>query len=332
MFILQQNRLFRQAALVTICLRYPLPQPPVPRRTGFLLTWFVTAMRKPSMDRRSGACRAAALMSAALMAAAPVAAAGIYGYTDAEGTLRLTDIPDDPRFELLLAEHDGSAPLVGAKLLPMRSRPYHAEIATAARIHGVDPALLHAVISAESAYRAQAGFTWDAANLRASLPQAQQFVSKEYRKGFEVVGLLAPLYLVELIAVVVKKDVAFSVLILRWFQPFLVVGFIRVKGDRCGSLPVADVAGPTFRMRFPGRLVDGFALLQDGDVLSTVALTRGDKTDAAMAMLLVVPRKKSAAEAACILDTSESFWELWNIFNSLKSCFREGIVVADMRP
>ena len=75
------------------------------------------------MDRRSGACRAAALMAAALMAAAPVAAAGIYGYTDAEGTLRLTDIPDDPRFELLLAEHDGSAPLVGAKLLPMRSRP-----------------------------------------------------------------------------------------------------------------------------------------------------------------------------------------------------------------
>jgi hypothetical protein len=39
------------------------------------------------------------------------------------------------------------------------------------------------------AYRAGAGFTWDADNLKASLPKAQEFVTKEYRKGFEVVGL-----------------------------------------------------------------------------------------------------------------------------------------------
>jgi hypothetical protein len=39
------------------------------------------------------------------------------------------------------------------------------------------------------AFRAGAGFNWDAENLKASLPKAQEFVSKEYRKGFEVVGL-----------------------------------------------------------------------------------------------------------------------------------------------
>lgn len=105
------------------------------------------------MDRH--AVLAGALI-AALLAPALVAAAGIYGYTDADGTLRLTDVPDDPRFELLLAEHEDRAPAFGAKLLPMKSRPYHAEIAAAARSHGIEPALLHAVISAESAYRAQA--------------------------------------------------------------------------------------------------------------------------------------------------------------------------------
>jgi soluble lytic murein transglycosylase-like protein len=92
-----------------------------------------------------------------LLAASPCAGAqAIYGMVDPDGTLRLTDIPDDPRFELLLAEHDGSTRVVGTKLLPMQARPFHAEIAAAARTHGLEPALLHAVISAESAYRPRA--------------------------------------------------------------------------------------------------------------------------------------------------------------------------------
>lgn len=109
-------------------------------------------------------------VAAALAVALPATAKGIFGYTDADGTLRLTDIPDDPRFELLLAEHDGSAPALGAKLLPMKSRPYHAEIAAAARAHGLEPALLHAVISTESAYRAQAISTKGARGLMQVMP------------------------------------------------------------------------------------------------------------------------------------------------------------------
>jgi soluble lytic murein transglycosylase-like protein len=96
------------------------------------------------------------VIACTLLCVGHAAAAGIYGYTTPDGTLHLTDMPDDPRFELLLAEHEGRAPVVGRKLLPMRSRPYHEDIAAAARSHGLDAALLHAVISVESAYRVEA--------------------------------------------------------------------------------------------------------------------------------------------------------------------------------
>ncbi|MFO0264068.1 MAG: gfo/Idh/MocA family oxidoreductase, partial [Planctomycetota bacterium] len=40
------------------------------------------------------------------------------------------------------------------------------------------------------AFRSGKKFEWDAAKLEAkNCPEAQAFVSKEYRKGFEVVGL-----------------------------------------------------------------------------------------------------------------------------------------------
>ena len=50
-------------------------------------------------------------------------------------------------------------------------------------------ALTETVLLGIVAFRAGAGFTWNAEQLKASLPRAQEYVSKEYRKGFEVVGL-----------------------------------------------------------------------------------------------------------------------------------------------
>ncbi len=50
-------------------------------------------------------------------------------------------------------------------------------------------ALTETVLLGIVAFRAGAGFQWDAENLKASLPKAQEYVSKEYRKGYEVVGL-----------------------------------------------------------------------------------------------------------------------------------------------
>jgi soluble lytic murein transglycosylase-like protein len=102
------------------------------------------------------ALRFALACAVATLVAGGAQAASIYGFVESDGTLRLTDIPDDPRYRLLLAEHEGTSRAVGAKLLPMSSRPFHAEIAAAARRNGLEPALVHAVISAESAYRAQA--------------------------------------------------------------------------------------------------------------------------------------------------------------------------------
>ena len=54
---------------------------------------------------------------------------------------------------------------------------------------GYSGPLTETVLLGIVAFRAGAGFTWNAEQLKASLPRAQEYVSKEYRKGFEVVGL-----------------------------------------------------------------------------------------------------------------------------------------------
>lgn len=112
--------------------------------------------------------------AACLLIAAPCPAAGIYGYTAADGTLHLSDVPDDPRFELLLAEHEGRGPFPGRAPLAMKVRPYHAHIAAAAREHGMDAALLHAVISVESAYRVEAVSPKGARGLMQVMPATAQ--------------------------------------------------------------------------------------------------------------------------------------------------------------
>jgi soluble lytic murein transglycosylase-like protein len=129
---------------------------------------------------------AAALALVLAAAASPTHASPIYGFEEPDGTLRLTDIPDDPRYRLLLAEHEGTSRAVGAKLLPMSSRPFHAEITAAARRHGLEPALLHAVISAESAYRAQAVSHKGARGLMQVMPATGA------RYGFDAAALAEP--------------------------------------------------------------------------------------------------------------------------------------------
>jgi soluble lytic murein transglycosylase-like protein len=71
----------------------------------------------------------------------------IYVYGDERGVLHLSDVPDDPRYRPL----GGSDP---PKAAPRR--PYAALIDDAAHAYGVDPALVHAVISVESGYNARA--------------------------------------------------------------------------------------------------------------------------------------------------------------------------------
>lgn len=101
--------------------------------------------------------RMAILVAAA--AAASSAHADIYRYYDDNGVLHLTDTPPDSRYKLYLAtSKEPSA--IQTTFEQRRQRPvsakrksfYEQMVAAAAKTFSLEPELLHAVISAESAY------------------------------------------------------------------------------------------------------------------------------------------------------------------------------------
>ncbi|MFZ5510245.1 MAG: lytic transglycosylase domain-containing protein [Pseudomonadota bacterium] len=98
------------------------------------------------------------LLAAALLAGGLPAVHGgdIYGYTDDQGVLHLTDVPSGPRpFRLILRSRDARpAPPAGPG--GQAGRPFAGEIAAAASRFRLDPALLHAVITVESGYNPDA--------------------------------------------------------------------------------------------------------------------------------------------------------------------------------
>lgn len=87
------------------------------------------------------------------------AAADIYSFRDERGVIHFTNTPDDSRYRLVRREAGSSAPTSPAAaaarvFMPSEEsiRRYSPIIDTASRTHGVDAALVHAVISAESGY------------------------------------------------------------------------------------------------------------------------------------------------------------------------------------
>ena len=88
------------------------------------------------------------------LAGSGAARADIYGLVDANGGIHLSDRAQHAGYRLILREPVAS-PTAGKRGSPSRSaaaRPFHSEVLRASREQGVDPALLHAVITAESAY------------------------------------------------------------------------------------------------------------------------------------------------------------------------------------
>ncbi len=89
------------------------------------------------------------------------AAGGIFGFVDDEGVEHLTNIPDDKRYRLVLADRLEPARVAlrtprGVLALPFGQRPFHDSVLRASRDTGVDAKLLHAVITVESGYNQRA--------------------------------------------------------------------------------------------------------------------------------------------------------------------------------
>ncbi len=129
----------------------------------------------------SRAWRATRWAMAAVALAWPLAAsADIYVLVEPNGTKRFSNQPDDPRYQLFMRDPTAyklkPARALGNVRNPgdyrlrnpaarrpdpydnplLRGRPFQTHVQTAARKHEVDPALVHAVIAAESAYNPKA--------------------------------------------------------------------------------------------------------------------------------------------------------------------------------
>ena len=92
----------------------------------------------------------AAVLALALFAAPAPAAAALYSFVDENGVTHFTNVPSDPRFRKVAGTErpDPAAKRSG----DVAAERYEAEIARCADNHGVDSALVKAVIKAESNY------------------------------------------------------------------------------------------------------------------------------------------------------------------------------------
>ncbi|NTV70186.1 MAG: lytic transglycosylase domain-containing protein [Azonexaceae bacterium] len=119
-----------------------------------------------------------ALFCLAVTALAPFeaqAVSGIFGFVDDDGVEHLSNIPDDRRYRLVLADRFEPARAAlraprGVFALPYGQRPFHDSVMRASSESGVDAKLLHAVITVESGYNQSAVSPKGATGLMQLLP------------------------------------------------------------------------------------------------------------------------------------------------------------------
>ena len=100
-----------------------------------------------------------------------LAGADIYKYVDSHGHVHLTDRPDHGGYRRMVKTWKGwSDAKVNFKSLFKNRQKYSPTIAEAAKVHRLPPALLHAVITAESAYNPDAVSTAGAVGLMQLMP------------------------------------------------------------------------------------------------------------------------------------------------------------------
>jgi soluble lytic murein transglycosylase-like protein len=106
------------------------------------------------------------LFAIAMAALARPALADIYSFKDERGVVHFSNMPDDKRYKLIRREEGSTASAPASPVAAAAAKVYMpAEesirrftpiIDSASRLHGVDAALIHAVISAESGYNPSA--------------------------------------------------------------------------------------------------------------------------------------------------------------------------------
>ena len=123
-------------------------------------------MRRPAVH--------AMLLSGVLFAS--TASADIFRYVDSDGNVHYTNVPNDSRYRIH-RQVDDRNPITKtfARNInyydPRVRNRYEQDIEAAAREHNVDPALVHAVISAESGYNPIARSRTGAAGLMQLMPE-----------------------------------------------------------------------------------------------------------------------------------------------------------------
>ena len=121
------------------------------------------------------------LFALAVAALSRPAMADIYSFKDENGVVHFSNMPDDKRYKLVRREVGSAAPAPAAATpvatvalyMPAEEsiRRFTPLIDTASRLHGVDAALIHAVISAESGYNPSALSKAGAMGLMQLMPQ-----------------------------------------------------------------------------------------------------------------------------------------------------------------
>jgi soluble lytic murein transglycosylase-like protein len=121
------------------------------------------------------------LTAVAASALAAPAFADIYSFKDERGVVHFTNItPSDKRFRMIRREANNPAPMPvaygGAVYMPSQAtiQRFNSLIEAAAQTHGVDSALVHAVISAESGYNPTALSKAGARGLMQLMPATAQ--------------------------------------------------------------------------------------------------------------------------------------------------------------
>lgn len=126
-----------------------------------------------------GMARIRQVVAVALVAGVAAARADIYAYTDADGSVSLSNVPADARYTVLVPEGANAvlAPAAAASTAAaaLRGRAgrsaYDPVIQQVSLRHGLDSALLHAVVSVESGYDPRAVSRAGAQGLMQLMPE-----------------------------------------------------------------------------------------------------------------------------------------------------------------